>query len=265
MEKITDYKQHLESLWAKHLLPKENNAPTVISLFAGGGGSSLGYSMAGFKELAMVEYWKPAYTCFQRNFPDVPVISSDIRETSVETILEIAKIKPGELSCLDMSPVCCGFSSAGKQQLDDPRNFLFREAVRILKGIQPKSFIMENVKQIASPKFSEIFQEIESAFDEAGYRASWKTMKAYQYGAATKRERFFMVGIRKDLNKSFVFPEPMYEPVIIKEAIGDLEDDPDYVISNQRYGILLHQGHAAGLVPHDPDAADQRQHAHGKA
>jgi len=68
MEKITDYKQHLQTLWLKHLEPKDEKSPTVISLFAGGGGSSLGYSMAGFRELCAIEYWKTAYECLSDNF-----------------------------------------------------------------------------------------------------------------------------------------------------------------------------------------------------
>lgn len=99
--------------------------PTVISLFAGCGGSSLGYQLAGFKELLAVEWDNNAVETFKLNFLDVPVYHGDIGKLTSEKCMELAGVKPYALDVLDGSPPCQGFSIAGKRKFDDPRNSLF--------------------------------------------------------------------------------------------------------------------------------------------
>ena len=130
LSKIADYPAYLEDRWNEHLQPRAADAPTVISLFAGCGGSSLGYSMAGFRELLAVEWDDHAVATFRLNFPDVPVYHGDIAKLSVEECLRLAGIEPGELDVLDGSPPCQGFSTAGKRRMDDGRNRVCREIRR---------------------------------------------------------------------------------------------------------------------------------------
>jgi len=94
LSKITDYPAYLEKCWQEHLQPKADDAPTVISTFAGCGGSSLGYSMAGFRELLAVEWDDNAVATFKLNFSDVPVYHGDIGKLSVPRCLELAGIEP---------------------------------------------------------------------------------------------------------------------------------------------------------------------------
>ncbi len=103
LSKIEDYPAFLETCWQEHLKPREPDAPTVISLFAGCGGSSLGYSMAGYRELLAVEWDDHAVETFKLNFPGVPVWHGDIAGLSVEECLRITGLKPGELDVLDGS------------------------------------------------------------------------------------------------------------------------------------------------------------------
>lgn len=117
-----NYPKILAEAWQQHLAPREPNAPSVISTFAGGGGSSLGYSMAGFHELLAVEWDDNAVATFKLNFPKVPIFHGDIAKLSVEKIFEMTGLKEGELDVFDGSPPCQGFSTAGKRVLDDPRN-----------------------------------------------------------------------------------------------------------------------------------------------
>jgi DNA (cytosine-5)-methyltransferase 1 len=86
-----------------------------------------------------------AVQTFKLNFPDVPVYHGDIAKLSVDEVLRMTGLQPGELDVFDGSPPCQGFSTAGKRVMDDPRNQLFREYVRLLQGLQPKVFVMENV------------------------------------------------------------------------------------------------------------------------
>jgi len=102
-----DYPAILAEAWRKHLAPRGEDAPTVISTFAGAGGSSLGYSMAGYRELLAVEWDDNAVETFRLNFPGVPIYHSDIAKLSVEHCMELAGItEPGQLDVLDGSPPC---------------------------------------------------------------------------------------------------------------------------------------------------------------
>jgi site-specific DNA-cytosine methylase len=101
--------------------------------------------MAGFRELLAVEWDKHAVETFRLNFPGVPVWQGDIADLSVEECLRIAGIEPGQLDVFDGSPPCQGFSTAGRRRMEDGRNQLFREYVRLLRGLRPKVLVMENV------------------------------------------------------------------------------------------------------------------------
>ncbi len=187
LSKIEDYPAHLEACWQEHLKPREPDAPTAISLFAGCGGSSLGYSMAGFRELLAVEWDDHAVETFKLNFPEVPVWHGDIAKLSVEECLQITGLKSGELDVLDGSPPCQGFSTAGKRKIDDGRNQFFREYVRLLRALRPKG------------KMKLIFVEILRELKASGYQVSARLMNAMYFGVPQSRERMIFIGVREDL------------------------------------------------------------------
>jgi DNA (cytosine-5)-methyltransferase 1 len=199
LSKIEDYPAHLQACWQGHLKPREPDAPTVISLFAGCGGSSLGYSMAGYRELLAVEWDDHAVETFKLNFPGVPIWHGDIAGLSVEECLRIAGLKSGELDVLDASPPCQGFSTAGKRKMDDGRNQLFREYVRLLRGLQPKVLVMEKVSGMVKGKMKLIFAEIMRELKASGYKVSARLMNAMYFGVPQPRERMIFIGIREDL------------------------------------------------------------------
>lgn len=199
LRKIADYPAHLEACWQEHLAPRASDAPTVISTFAGAGGSSLGYSMAGFRELLAVEWDDNAVQTFKMNFHDVPVYHGDIAKLSVDECLQLAGIKAGELDVFDGSPPCQGFSTAGKRMIDDPRNQLFREYVRLLRGLQPKVFVMENVSGMVKGKMKLIFAEILQELKASGYKVSARLLNAMYFGVPQSRERMIFIGVRDDL------------------------------------------------------------------
>ncbi len=218
----TGYLASLESAWADHLKPREPDAPTVISLFAGCGGSSLGYSMAGYRELLAVEWDANAVATFKLNFPGVKVCQIDIRHLSVELCMRLAGIKEGELDVLDGSPPCQGFSMAGKRVLDDPRNSLFREYVRLLRGLKPKAFVMENVSGMVKGKMKLVFAEILRELKASGYVVKARVLNAMYYGVPQSRERMIFVGIRDDLRIEPGHPAEQSKPIPIKAACPDI-------------------------------------------
>jgi len=199
LQRITDYPALLAEAWAQAHAPREPNAPTVISTFAGCGGSSLGYHMAGFRELLAVEWEQNAADTFRLNFPHVPLYHGDIAKLSVEECLQRAGIAPGELDVFDGSPPCQGFSTSGKREIGDGRNQLFREYCRLLTGLRPRAFVMENVSGMVKGDFKVIFAEILRTLKACGYRVKARLLNAMFYGVPQSRERMIFVGVRDDL------------------------------------------------------------------
>jgi len=136
-----------------------------------------------------------------------------------------------EVDVVAGGPSCQGYSTHGKRIEDDPRNFLFKEFVRIVREVQPKFFIMENVKGLLAYRGGVFRGMIQRAFERAGYQAISQVLCAADYGVPQLRYRLFFIGTRLDVPLSF--PEPTHGPaeslliglkpyVTVEEAIGDL-------------------------------------------
>lgn len=252
---MKDYRKFLSGLWANHIAQKSEDAPTVISLFAGCGGSSLGYSIAGFRELLAVEWNNNAVGIFKLNFPNIPVFHGDINDCSVDYILRQTGLVEGQLDILDGSPPCQGFSMAGKRQLDDPRNSLFREYVRILRGLKPKVFVMENVAGMVHGKMKLLFAEIMADLKNSGYLVSARVMDMSYFNVPQRRRRMIFIGVRNDLNIKPSHPKGKYKPISAQRALQNLNLDNDpslaesYIRPNQsiyKYVVQCRQGESAG-------------------
>ncbi len=168
-----------------------------IELFAGAGGMALGLEMAGFKTIGLVENNKFASQTLKKNKPNWNVINENIEKISELDLEKYFALKKGELDLLSGGAPCQSFSYAGKKLgLEDTRGTLFYHYARFLKKLQPKMFLFEN--------------EV--------YFIYKKILNANNFGVAQKRERLFIVGIRKDLFKKgykFNFPKKhKYKPVL---------------------------------------------------
>ena len=216
------YLDSLEEAWHAHLAPRSDDAPTVVSTFAGCGGSSLGYSMAGFRELLAVEWDQNAVDTFRLNFPEVPVYHGDIAALSVDEALSLTGLDVGVLDVLDGSPPCQGFSTAGKRNLDDDRNQLFREFCRLLRGLQPRVFVMENVKGMINGKMRLIFVDILRELKACGYRVSVRLLDAAYFGVPQYRKRLIFVGVRDDLSADPGHPSGRGQTVTFRDAVRGL-------------------------------------------
>jgi len=234
LPKIEDYPAYLEQAWQQHLAPRQPDAPTVISLFAGCGGSSLGYSMAGYRELLAVDWDKKAIATFRLNFSDVSVWEGDICQLTADEAMQIAGVKPGELDVLDGSPPCQGFSTTGKRDFRDKRNQLFREYVRLLRALKPKMFIMENVSGLIQGKMRMIFAEIMSELRASDYQVSCKLLNAMYFATPQNRKRLIWIGIRDDLQIVSSHVQAQTAPVGCKRL-----DERNARYSQYRYGDRL--------------------------
>ncbi|NMC35315.1 MAG: DNA cytosine methyltransferase [Veillonellaceae bacterium] len=195
---------------------------TYISLFAGCGGSSLGYKWAGGRGLAAVEFNANAAETYRLNFPETPVLERDIATVTAEELLALTGLQVGDLDILDGSPPCQGFSTAGKRQLDDPRNTLFREYVRLVEGLQPRVFVMENVSGMVKGKMRLVFKTIMETLKATGYTVRCQLLNAMYYGVPQSRERLIWIGVRPDIGPHAGFPPPEGKPKTVGEAVdGD--------------------------------------------
>jgi DNA (cytosine-5)-methyltransferase 1 len=212
-----------------------NVRPTVLDLFAGAGGLSLGFEQAGFDILASVEYDPVHCATHEFNFPYSKVICRDISTLSTKELKKIL----GDRTIPDVicgGPPCQGFSMIGKRVLDDPRNKLPREFIRIVRDLQPKYFLFENVPGLASGNQSQILDEVVVAFAHAGYNVNEPVaiLSATGFGIPQSRNRLFLVGARSDCPAAS-YPQPTHficngQPLLpgmmrcptAEEAIGDL-------------------------------------------
>ena len=192
----------------------------LLSLFSGAGGLDLGFERAGFEIIAANEYDKTIWETYEKNHK-AKLIKKDIREILSDELLKSDGIIGG--------PPCQSWSEAGSLRgINDPRGKLFYEYIRILKDIQPKFFLAENVKGMLSKRNTDAVRDIIKEFEEAGYNVFIKLLNAFDYGVAQDRERVFYVGFRKDLNIShFEFPYPIKEKErkFLKDTIWDLKDN----------------------------------------
>lgn len=213
------------------------NGFKVISTFSGGGGSTLGYRMAGFKVVWASEFIEAAREVYRLNNPDTPVDPRDIREVAPEDILEATGLGVGELDLLDGSPPCSSFSLAGKRQkgwgqakaysdgAKQVTDDLFFEFARLLKGLQPKTFVAENVAGLVRGAAQGYFKLIFSALEDCGYRVRAALLNAQWLGVPQARERLIFVGVRSDLGPEPVHPTPLPYRYTLRDALpeGHLE------------------------------------------
>jgi len=215
------YRRVLELAEALARAPRKPGAPTIVSTFAGIGGSSLGYASAGYRELLAVEWNEGAAATFRRNFPGVPVHLGDIAALEGREALRLAGIAPGELDVLDGSPPCQGFSTAGRFIVSDPRNRLFEEFVRLLEAFRPRAMVMENVAGMAKGGMKAVFAEALGALREAGYAVRCWLLNAARYGVPQARERVIFIGAREDLGVDPTPPPPTV-PFAARDAVEGL-------------------------------------------
>jgi len=175
-------------------------------LFAGAGGCSLGFVQAGYGVRFAADIDADAVESYRSNFVRTRCEKVDIRDLDANTILHHAKLSAGELDMLLGGPPCQGFSSAGVKAGDDPRNSLLGHYVRLLEGIRPKWFIMENVEGLLTNAGGTHVRDAVAAFLEAGYSVNVEKVYAQGHGVPQRRKRVLIVGNR--LGHDFTFPEP---------------------------------------------------------
>lgn len=188
--------------------------PTVVEICTGGGGQALGLELAGFEMLAAVEI-EPKYCATLRlNRPNWNIIQADVRNISGNKFIG-ADLFAGGVPCPP-------FSIAGKQlgKMDD--RDMFPEALRLIREINPKAVLLENVPGFASEKFSEYRNSLMNKLKKMGYVPDWRILHASNYGVPQLRPRFVLVALKAEYAIHFCWPEPIGEFPTVGSVLFDL-------------------------------------------
>lgn len=190
--------------------------PVGIDLFAGVGGMSLGFEQAGFDIVAAVEIDPIHAAAHSFNFPETTVIARSVQDLTGQEIRQLAGLGARKVDVVFGGAPCQGFSMIGQRALDDPRNALVRDFVRIVRELDASYFVFENVKGITVGRHRAFLEELIAEFEMVGYRVSlpWKVLNAAHYGVPQNRERLILMGAKTGQ------PLPDYPPPVTRPAGG---------------------------------------------
>ncbi len=225
---------------------KTFNKSTVntLDLFAGAGGISLGFHMAGYAPGVMIDHCPYTLETLKTNLGHLGgvVLNQDLQTLTPQQLtkyLDSSKIN-SKFDLIIGGPPCQGWSMAGRAKLKslgrspskhfkDSRNKLLMKYVSFVKYFQPKAFLMENVPGIRSYYGVNVLEKVMSSFEKAGFNTTCAEVNAHDFGIPQKRKRIIVVGVRKDLDKEFSFPQTnglhgarKFPMVTLRDAILDL-------------------------------------------
>ena len=257
------------------------NKFNVISTFAGGGGSSTGYRLAGGKILCINEFVQEARNTYAENYPDTPILPDDIKELTGQDLLDAAGIKAGEVDILDGSPPCSAFSMAGavvqggghtkgfgktKKYSDGKKveniEDLFFEFLRVAEEIKPKVIVAENVAGLMMGEAKQYYYKITNTFEKIGYDVSSMVLDSSHYGVPQTRKRVIFIAVREDvteavgltfMNIAGIFPDKFSEAITCGDAFSDLVyDEEEIKMLTEKFAKGSHF-ETASKMPLDPE------------
>jgi len=232
----------VSSLYSRRVADQQSTDPSyrAVSLFSGCGGFCEGVRLAGFDTLAAVELDRFAAQTYRRNFPEVELFEGDVahflRQEDPAWAPHASRfggVAPGQVDLLFGGPPCQGYSQIGQRVLDDPRNALYAEYVRVLTTLRPRVFLMENVPNMLLMAKGMFKRQVLEAFAEAGYsNVAVRVVVASDYGVPQLRRRAIFFGVRDEddlgldagdfLDKTL---EQQRQPsVTVRDGIGDLPE-----------------------------------------
>ena len=194
----------------------------VVDFFSGAGGLTCGLNMAGFQSILGSDIHSTYATTFAKNHPNTHVITNDIRNLSEQEIFKLTGLRSGELDLIVGGPPCQGFSiNAPIRTLDDQRNHLFKESLRVAAVFRPKAILIENVPGIVSLGKGTVVKAIYAYLKKMGYTVEHRILFAGHYGVPQMRFRTIFIALR-DSNK-IEFPEPTHNAKAVANFAGAKE------------------------------------------
>lgn len=218
------------------------NRPIAIDLFAGAGGLSLGFEQAGFDISAAVELDPIHCAAHEFNFPEAATICADVTRLAADEIRQRPQLGDRTVDVVVGGAPCQGFSLIGKRALDDPRNRLVYHFARLVRELDARYFVFENVRGLTIGKHRQFLHEVITEFEANGYDVvmPYQVLNAANYGVPQDRRRLFLLGAKTGLPLPR-YPDPLTAPAIteqndlmlpggpnVRDAIGDLPEAEDY-------------------------------------
>lgn len=228
----------------------------IVSLFSGAGGLDLGFIKAGHDIVWANDLYEDAVNTYRKNIGD-HIVLADIQEIDAKDIPDCDIVIGGF--------PCQGFSVANwKRHMDDERNVLYKQLVRVIKGKKPKFFLAENVKGLTNMEHGEVFKLVLEDFSSLGYKVKWKVLNAADYGVPQTRQRVIITGVRNDVDFEYNYPQPTNDKdgkqglpkwVTAGEALKDIPD-PDQPNSMKNHEYSKYKLQFSNYIGHrriDPD------------
>lgn len=188
---------------------------TCVEICAGAGGQAIGLDMAGFEHIALVEYEKEYCQVLKDNKPHWNVICDDVHNFDGNQYKGVDLLAGGV--------PCPPFSVASKQLGQDDERDLFPEAIRLVKEMNPRAVMLENVRGFLDPKFADYRNHILESIESLGYKVQIKLLNASDFGVPQLRPRVVIVGIRNDIKAEFKYPdESTNSAPTVGEVLGEL-------------------------------------------
>ncbi len=202
----------------------------VIELFAGAGGLALGFENAGLQAQTLVEIDKHASQTLRLNRPDWDVRAEDVRRIS---------FLPGEADIVTGGFPCQAFSYAGKKLgFEDTRGTLFFEYARVVNEVRPKLILAENVRGLVNHDQGRTLATMLAVLDELGYRTEWRIVRAQYLDVAQKRERWVLIGVRKDLDVALQFPQEKSYTVSLRDVLQQVPSSEGQQYTERKRGVM---------------------------
>jgi DNA (cytosine-5)-methyltransferase 1 len=204
-----------------------------VDLFAGAGGMSLGFEQAGFDIAAAIEIDPIHCATHEYNFPQTTTICSSVIDLTGDEIRNRSQLVDREIDVVFGGAPCQGFSLMGKRVLEDPRNQLVFHYVRLVRELNPKYCVFENVKGLTLGKHVQFLDELIQSLLNAGYNVltPYRVLNAADHGVPQDRRRLFLIGIRKGLPIP-KYPQPHTTKITVWDAIADLPNADDFKVLN---------------------------------
>lgn len=211
----------------------KTRSPTVFSFFSGAGGLDEGFKQAGYKVVLANDVWEDAAKTFTLNHPNTIFVEDDISNLSEDFLLSVLEEQGvDQVDVMIGGPPCQCFTRLNNNNLrkDDKRNQLFREYVRVMRILQPRFVVMENVPDmlVRENKKGQDFQTlIKRTFNRSGYRVAFKVFETEYYGVPQKRRRvIFLATNQPDID--LTFPEEDEEASVVKDFLKQIDGRKNY-------------------------------------
>lgn len=232
--------------------------PTVLDLFCGCGGMSLGLHKAGFRLLAGIDSWGQALRTFELNHPAAVTIEADVTELDPAHVMDRLALSQGAVDCIVGGPPCQGFSKnvpAAYRFLEDPRNQLFRDFLRFVEALTPQVVVMENVPTIYNAYSGSVRREIVDTLHTYGYETKVAVLYAPDYGVPQSRRRCFFLASTTGAPQ---FPRARFAQKETNTLFGALKNYRSAWSAISDLPIL-HNGEGYEPMPYDKDPQNEYQ------